>query len=126
MSLAFAGAVLDLAASDLDRAERFYTILVGRAPDLRPQPDQREWRLYGDPEVALRISTRPASAGAGTLSLGVADLVVERSRLVPHWPDLPEATTKPGVITLLRFADPDGNEVTLWQDLLGARRAAAT
>ena len=126
MSLTFAGAVLDLAVRDLDRAERFYAVLIGRAPDLRPQPDQCEWRLCGDPEVALRISTRPAAAGQGTLSLGVADLAAERSRLVPHWADLPDATTKPGVITLLRFDDPDGNAVTLWQDLLGARREAAS
>ena len=108
MSLAFAGAV------------------IGRVPDLRPQPDQCEWRLYGDPEVALRISTRPEAAGQGTLSLGVTDLAVERARLAPHWADLPDLATKPGVITLLRFADPDGNAVTLWQDLLGTRRPAVT
>ena len=30
---------------------------------------------------------------------------------------------KPGVIALLRLADPDGNAVTLWQDLLGSRRS---
>ncbi len=35
-----------------------------------------------------------------------------------HWSDLPEPSTKPGAITLIRICDPDSNEVTLWQDLL--------
>ena len=53
----------------------------------------------------------------------MADLAAERSRLLRDWADLPEATEKPGVITLLRLRDPDANAVTLWQDLLVASRA---
>lgn len=53
----------------------------------------------------------------------MADLAAERSRLLRQWADLPEAAEKPGVITLLRLHDPDANEITLWQDLLGSRRA---
>jgi hypothetical protein len=123
VTLDFAGAVLDLGVTDLGRATDFYAILIGRAPDLRPQPDQCEWRLHRDPEVALRITAGHASAGHGKLALGVADLAAERSRLLRHWAELPEASEKPGVITLLRLNDPDSNEVTLWQDLLRARRA---
>jgi hypothetical protein len=123
MDIAFAGAVLDLAVSDLDRAEAFYAVLIGRQCDLRPQADQREWRLHRDPEVAFRITAEPQSAGHGKLALGVADLVAERSRLTQTWADLPQTTGKPNVIALLRFPDPDGNVVTLWQDLLGSRRA---
>jgi len=48
----------------------------------------------------------------------VADLAAERNRLLAEWPGVPEASVTPGVITLLRLPDPDGNEVTLWQDLL--------
>jgi catechol 2,3-dioxygenase-like lactoylglutathione lyase family enzyme len=122
MDLRFTGAVLDLAVTDLDRAEVFFTVLFGAPPDLRPQPDQREWRLHGTPEVAFRMTTEPNSAGHGKLALGVADLEEERSRLVRYWADLPEISEKPGLIALLRLADPDGNVVTLWQDLLGSRR----
>jgi hypothetical protein len=53
----------------------------------------------------------------------VANVAAERSRLVQHWADLPAVTEKPGVIALLRLVDPDDNKVTLWQDLLGSRRA---
>jgi hypothetical protein len=120
MDLQFAGAVLDLTVSDLDRAEAFYQVLIGRPPDLRARAGQREWRLHLDPEVALRL-TNEAGAGRGKLALGVIDLAAERSRLAQSWPDLPEATYKPNVIALLQMRDPDGNVVTLWQDLLGAR-----
>lgn len=98
VDLDFAGAVPDLSVSDLGRAEAFYTLLIGRGPDLRPQPEQREWRLHRDPEVALRITADQASAGHGRLDLGVPDLAAERSRLLRAWADLPEAVEKPGVI----------------------------
>jgi hypothetical protein len=123
MDLGFAGAVLDLGISDLRLAETFYTILIGREPDLRLQPGQLEWRLHSDPEIALRITADHPSAGHGSVAIGVTDLAAERSRLLAHWPDLPDATEKPGVITLLSLRDPDANAVTLWQDLLGSRRA---
>lgn len=121
MDLQFAGAVLDVAVSDLDRAEAFYQVLIGRPPDLRAQANQREWRLHREPEVALRLTTEPAAAGRGKLAIGVLDLGAERSRLSDAWADLPEATEKPKVIALLQLRDPDGNVVTLWQDLLDAR-----
>jgi hypothetical protein len=121
VELEFAGAVLDVGVTDLGRSEAFYTTLIGREPDLRPQPDQREWRLHRDPEVALRITAGHRSAGYGQLAVGVADLAAERSRLMSHWAGIPEATQKPGVIALLRLEDPDVNAVILWQDLLSHR-----
>jgi hypothetical protein len=122
VALNFAGAVLDLGVSDLVRAEAYYSTLIGREPDLRPEAGQCEWRLHRDPEVTFRITIDPRSAGRGMLSLGVADLAAERSRLLTHWADIPQAAVKPGVIALLRLQDPDANAVTLWQDLLGSRR----
>ncbi len=109
--------------SDLGEAEAFYTTLIGRVPDLRPVASQCEWRLHRDPEIALRITIDPTSAGHGQLSIGVADLAAERTRLLTQWSDLPEAMVKPGVIALLKLTDPDANAVTLWQDLLGSRRS---
>jgi catechol 2,3-dioxygenase-like lactoylglutathione lyase family enzyme len=118
MNLQVTGAVLDVAVSDLPRAEAFYTTLLGRRADLRPQPDQLEWRLHADPEIALRVTAETPSPGTGRLALGVADLAVETARLLEIWPDLPEPKEKPRVIRTLDFHDPDGNRVTLWQDLL--------
>jgi hypothetical protein len=123
MDLQFAGAVLDVPVSDLDRAEAFYRVLIGRPPDLRPQANQREWRLHPDPEVAFRLTTDPEAAGRSRLAIGVVDLAAERARLAQAWVDLPDVTEKPRVIILLQLTDPDGNVVTLWQDLLGAQRA---
>jgi hypothetical protein len=123
VELNFAGAVLDIGVSDLGRAEEFYTILLGRAPDFRPQPGQCEWHLHREPEVDFRVTADLESAGHGKLSLGVADLAAERSRLLTHWADLPAITEKPGVIALLDLLDADANAVTLWQDLLGPQRA---
>jgi catechol 2,3-dioxygenase-like lactoylglutathione lyase family enzyme len=122
VSLNFAGAAVDLPVTDLDRAERFYGVLLGRPCDLRPRDDQREWRLSSAPEVVLRLTADPRSAGHGTAAIGVHDLSLERRRLESSWPDVPAISEKPGVIALLRLPDPDGNAVVLWQDLLGPRR----
>jgi hypothetical protein len=123
VDLDFAGAVLGLGVTDLNRAESFCAVLSGREPDLGPQPGQCEWHLHRDPEVAFRVTAGLASAGHGKLALGVTELAADRSRLLRQWPDLPEASDKPGVITLLRLHDPDSNEVTLWHDLLRSRHA---
>jgi hypothetical protein len=120
--LAFAGAAVDVAVIDLEAAERFYAVLMGRPHDLRPRPDQREWRLHQEPEVVLRLTSQPGSAGKTTAAIGVRDLAAERARLAEAWPDLPPVQEKPGVIAVLRLTDPDGNPVTLWQDLLGTAR----
>jgi hypothetical protein len=122
VELSFAGAVLDVGVSDLGQAVAFYSVLLGRGPDLQPQPDQWEWFLHRGPEVDFRITLSPRTAGSGSLSLGVADLGAERSRLLEHWPGIPAAQEKPGIITLVRMQDPDGNEITLWQDLMPASR----
>ena len=122
MDLDFAGAALDVAVADLDSAERFYAVLIGRPCDLRPRPDQREWRLCPQPEVVLRLTTRPEWAGKNTAAIGVHDLAAERTRLAADWPDVPVIHETPGVIAVLPLADPDGNVVILWQDLLGERR----
>jgi predicted enzyme related to lactoylglutathione lyase len=122
VELSVAGAVIDVAATDLDRAEEFYATLIGRAADLSPRPDQREWHLLRQPEIDLRITASPADAGHGSVSLGVADLAAERARLLAAWPGLGEPEVKPGIIALLRLRDPDGNAVALWQDLMGSRR----
>ena len=63
VELSFAGAVLDVGVSDLGRAEAFYSVLLGRGPDLQPQPDQREWFMHRAPEVDFRITAQPADRG---------------------------------------------------------------
>lgn len=98
MSLAFGGAVIDVPVRDIERAEQFYTILIGRQADLQVRPTEREWRLHQTPEVALRLIVDPARAGHGRVRIGVQDLAAERSRLASSWQDIAE--------------------VTLWQDLL--------
>jgi hypothetical protein len=118
MALEFAGVAVDVAVTNLGRAEEFYTTLMGRRFDLQARADQREWRLHAEPEVVLRIATDVVHAGHGTVAIGVRDLTAEHARLAQHWPDLPPVQRKPGVIALLRLPDPDGNTVVLWQDLL--------
>lgn len=115
------GITTDLPVIDLGRALPFYSIVLGRGPDLRPDDRTLEWILHRAPEIAVRVVARadwPEAGAPVRLGLGVADVEAARERLRDALPELPPVRRKPGVIALLELQDPDGNLVVLWQDLL--------
>ena len=73
--------------TDLDRAEDWYTRLLGRRPDRRPMPGLIEWQL-GD-SYGLQLWSEFDRAGRSTV-------VVEGTGA-----------------RILQLADPDGNRVVL-------------
>ena len=54
--------------------------------------------------------------GNGTLRVGVADLAAERHRLENLGLTLSETCTIPGVISFFNFYDPDGNQLSYYQE----------
>ena len=115
------GITTDLPVIDLGRALPFYSIVLGRGPDLRPDDRTLEWILHRAPEIAVRVVARadwPEAGAPVRLGLGVADVEAARERLRDALTELPPVRRKPGVIALLELQDPDGNLVVLWQDLL--------
>ena len=118
------GVTTDVPVVDLSRALPFYSMVLGRGPDLRPDDRTLEWILHRAPEIAVRVVARADRHEPGApvrLGLGVADVDAARERLRYEMPKLPPVRRKPGVIALLELHDPDGNLVVLWQDLLTTR-----
>lgn len=122
------GVTIDVPVADLARALPFYETVLGRGPDLRPDPRTVEWILHRAPEIAVRLVVHPAGDAGRTpvrLGLGVADLDAEYERLRGSLEDVPPVRRKPGVIALLELHDIDGNLVVLWQDLLATGGTAS-
>lgn len=107
----------DIFVSDA-AAWTFWELLLGRPPDLHPDPTTAEWKLAARPEIALRVRVDADRAGRGRVGLGVPDLGAVVAELGSRLGPLPAITTKPRVIATLELHDPDDNAVVIWQDLL--------
>ena len=99
-----------LLTKDLAAAERWYTKLLGRAPDHRPMATLLHWDLFDHGGLAL--STDEEIAGRGVMFLYVDDVAAERRRLR----DLGIAVgddIEGDYSTRAQVRDPDGNLLTL-------------
>lgn len=96
--------------TDLDRAEDWYTRLLGRGPDARPMGGLIEWHL-GD-SYGLQVWSEADRAGRSSVVLEETDLdgAAENAAKVgiTH-----EGLQTGGGARILRLADPDGNRVVL-------------
>jgi catechol 2,3-dioxygenase-like lactoylglutathione lyase family enzyme len=99
-----------LAVRDLTASCRWYEVLVGRPPDVRPAPDEALWH-FGAASVYLRAD--PGRAGGGLLALAVPDLDAYLSALATRGLTAERRHATPPRVVLL---DDDGNEVTLFED----------
>jgi catechol 2,3-dioxygenase-like lactoylglutathione lyase family enzyme len=110
---------LQLEVSDLARAREFYTALLGSAPEFEPHEDFLEWRVVPSGEtwiqaVGVSGQVRPLTC---RVRFGVADIRVERDRLVGMGVEASPVTSLPGVVAFIDFADPWGNALGFYQDL---------
>ncbi|NHA69102.1 VOC family protein [Phycicoccus flavus] len=96
--------------SDLDRAERWYGALVGRAADARPMEGLLEWHLSEG--SGIQVWLEPEAAGSSGCTVTVRDLDDVAERLtaagVEH-----DGVEQASSSRLLRLTDPDGNRVVL-------------
>ena len=99
-----------LLTADLPASERWYTKLLGRAPDHRPMDTLVQWELFDG--GGLMLSSSAEIAGTGAVFLYVEDLAAERGRLGDLGIALGEDDA--GDYSLLaQVRDPDGNLITL-------------
>jgi predicted enzyme related to lactoylglutathione lyase len=95
---------------DLKAAVAFYTKLIGREPDDRPNDKLVQWRGFGT--AGIQLFADSAKAGHGVMTLVVPDLDVVTTRLARS------GVVSDDVLTgdfgkIAHIADADGNTVTL-------------
>ncbi len=102
-----------LTVSDLAGAESWYSILFGRAPDVRPMDGLLEWHL-GE-TFAVQVWADGDRAGKGTVVLEDSDLAARAAALDGEGIEndgIMDATTA----WVLPLADPDGNRIVFVGD----------
>lgn len=114
--LAVVGLTLQIRVHDLPAAETWYTLLLGRPPDMTPEGSYRAWELL--PMCYLLLTSGRPNPASGRLRLGVADIEVDRERIQ----DALRIAISPierveGVAAWCDFADPYGTPLGLYQDL---------
>jgi catechol 2,3-dioxygenase-like lactoylglutathione lyase family enzyme len=98
-----------LLTADLAAAERWYTKLLGRAPDNRPMKTLVQWELSD--QSGLALSSDDEIAGTGGMFLYVDDVAAERRRLKGVGIVLGD-DNQGDYSTLAQVRDPDGNLLT--------------
>lgn len=104
------GILAQATVSDLERAERWYRPLFGRAPDTRPMPGLIEWRI--EDRFGLQLWVDPERAGRGTVVLEDSTLDDTAAALTTAGVDH-DGPRPGGGGRILMLADPDGNRVVL-------------
>ncbi|WP_040491187.1 VOC family protein [Ilumatobacter nonamiensis] len=98
------------AVTDMERAEAFYTALLGRGPDDRPMDGLIQWRPFDNAGIQLFADTD--NAGHSSITIVAPDMAAARRELSSNGLDLGDDVQGDfGVIA--QISDPDGNRITL-------------
>lgn len=118
----FVNVLPELAVRDHDAAVGWYERFFGRPPDRRPMDGLAEWQLTGGGGVQVSQHT---DARPGQVTLAISDIdgfVVElRERGI----DTEASDVASGRFRIATITDPDGNTLTLAEDLDARHKDAA-
>lgn len=101
--------------SDMDAAETWYERLLGRPADNRPMPGLADWHLTDG--GWMQIFHDAGSAGSTSVNLVVADLPTAAEEITGRGLGVDEIVEASAGVRLLPIADPDGNTITLIENL---------
>jgi predicted enzyme related to lactoylglutathione lyase len=107
---------------DVEEARRFYGSLFGGSPDFEPHEDFLEWRVGAEAETWFQVvgvagEVRPL---LNRVRFRVTDLGAARAAVLASGTDVSAVTTLPGVVRWFDFADPWGNQLGYFEDLVPA------
>jgi uncharacterized protein YndB with AHSA1/START domain/predicted enzyme related to lactoylglutathione lyase len=100
--------------ADRGAAMPFYETLFGRPADTVPMPSDAEWTV-GD--TTLQVVEAPDRAGRSMVTLVTDDLRGWVPELRSRGLDVGEIDDSPGTVLYVQVTDPDGNLLTLVQQL---------
>lgn len=104
------GIYATLTATDMERAETFYTTLFGRSPDDRPMDGLIQWRDVAGANIQLFLDEK--SAGHGRCTIVVPKMSEARATLEAAGLSLRDER-QGDFGRIAQLDDPDGNLITL-------------
>jgi ketosteroid isomerase-like protein/predicted enzyme related to lactoylglutathione lyase len=96
-------------------AQNFYATVFGRRPDRVPMHGCAEWHVPGG--GFLQLVEDASRAGSSSVTLAVDDVHAEHARLRAAGVLVPDVWTVPDFIHAVTFADPEGTQITLVEEI---------
>lgn len=101
-----------VSVGDLERAEAFYTALLGSGPDDRPMDGLVQWRPVHEGGVQVFVDVE--RAGRGSMTIVTQDMATARRHLELNGLAL-GADVQGDFGVIAQISDPDGNRITLME-----------
>jgi len=111
------GLTVALHAGDRDEALAFYCALIGRDPDLGPDPDFYEWEISPGAWLQLATGREDIHPASFRLRLQVDNIDESVAILARKGFEPSEVQRLPGLVAFANLTDPWGNRLGVYQDL---------
>jgi predicted enzyme related to lactoylglutathione lyase len=111
------GLTVAVHVGDREEALAFYCALIGRDPDLGPDPDFYEWEI--SPGAWLQLATGRSEITPSSFRLRLQVDNIEESVTILSRKGFEPGTIKrlPGLVAFANLTDPWGNPLGVYQDL---------
>lgn len=111
------GMTVAVHAGDREEALAFYCALIGREPDMGPDPDFYEWEISPGAWLQLATSREEIKPASFRLRLQVDDIEAAVATLAHKGFEPSDVQRLPGLVAFANITDPWGNPLGVYQDL---------
>ncbi|MCW2539092.1 MAG: Glyoxalase-like domain [Frankiales bacterium] len=113
------GLTIAVHVGDREKGLAFYCALIGRDPDLGPDPDFYEWEISPGAWLQLATGREQIAPSSFRLRLQVEDIEAARQVLMSHGIEPGPTKKLPSLVAFANLSDPWGNPLGIYQDLGG-------
>jgi hypothetical protein len=111
------GLTVAVHAGDREEALAFYCALIGRDPDLGPDPDFYEWEISPGAWLQLATGRTDISPSSFRLRFQVEDIEASVNVLRVKGFEPSDVKRLPGLVAFSNLTDPWGNPLGVYEDL---------
>ena len=111
------GMTIAIHVGDREEALAFYCALIGRDPDMGPDPDFYEWEISPGAWLQLATGREQIAPSSFRLRLKVDDIDSAVSVLKSRGFEPGQVKRLPGLVTFANLTDPWGNPLGVYQDM---------
>jgi len=111
------GMTVAVHAGDREEALAFYCALIGREPDMGPDPDFYEWEISPGAWLQLATNREEIKPASFRLRLQVDDIDAAVATLARKGFEPSDVQRLPGLVAFANITDPWGNPLGVYQDL---------
>jgi predicted enzyme related to lactoylglutathione lyase len=111
------GLTIAIHVGDREAALAFYCALIGRDPDMGPDPDFYEWEISPGAWLQLATGRDEIAPSSFRLRLKVDDIETSVKILQEKGFEPGLVRRLPGLVTFANLTDPWGNPLGIYQDM---------